>query len=166
MFSVFWKKGLYQCGKGPSAAGHLFCVPKVLWTLYSISDMLASSQTAFHAKSSASTYIPGPSVFGTSKLFLELFSYACFYGPWSHLQGWTFKKFFLAALGLSCDTWGLCWGVWNLLLWCAGFSLVVACGFSLSSCGAQALGCVGSVVVARGLSCPAACGILVPQTGI
>ena len=31
-------------------------------------------------------------------------------------------------------------------LWCAGFSLVAACGFSLSSCGAQAPGRVGSVV--------------------
>ena len=31
----------------------------------------------------------------------------------------------------------------------AGFSLVVACGFSLSSCGVQAPGCVGSVVVAH-----------------
>ena len=51
----------------------------------------------------------------------------------------------------------------------------------LSSCGVQAPGCMGSVVcgmqslslrrtssvvVARGLSCPAACGILVPQPGI
>ena len=42
------------------------------------------------------------------------------------------------------------------LLQCVGFSLVVACGFSLSSCGEQASGCMGSVVVARGLSCPAA----------
>ena len=59
-------------------------------------------------------------------------------------------------------------------------SLVVACGFSLSSCGVQAPGHVGSscgtqtlllrhassVVVVCGLSCPAACGILVPRTGI
>ena len=47
-----------------------------------------------------------------------------------------------------------------------GFSLVVAHGFSLSSCGAWAPGCVGSVVVVHGLSCPAACGILVPRPGI
>ena len=39
--------------------------------------------------------------------------------------------------GLSC-------GLRDLLLWCAGFSLVVA----------------------HGLSCPVACGILVPQPGI
>ena len=64
---------------------------------------------------------------------------------------------------------------------CMGFSLVVACGFSLSSCGARAPEHVGSVVcgtralalrrassvvVARGLSCPTACGILVPQPEI
>ena len=37
----------------------------------------------------------------------------------------------------------------------------------LSSCGTQALECAGSVVVVRGLSCPAtAYGILVPRTGI
>ena len=41
------------------------------------------------------------------------------------------------ALGLSCDTW-------DLSLPCAGFSLVAA----------------------HALSCPAACGILVPQPGV
>ena len=35
-------------------------------------------------------------------------------------------------------------------LWHTGFSLVVAAGFLFSSCGAQAPGCMGSVVVARG----------------
>ena len=64
----------------------------------------------------------------------------------------------------------------------AGFSPVVACRFSLSSCDEQASGHVGSVacstralslrressvVVVRGLSCPAvAREILVPQPGI
>ena len=33
---------------------------------------------------------------------------------------------------------------------------------SYSCCRAQAVACVGSAVVASGLSCPAACGILVP----
>ena len=58
-------------------------------------------------------------------------------------------------------------------LWHAGFSLVVACRFSLSSCGTRAPGRMGgtralslrhvsSVVVALRLSCPVACGILVP----
>lgn len=28
MFAVFFKNGFYQCGKDPSSAGHLFCVPK------------------------------------------------------------------------------------------------------------------------------------------
>ena len=80
---------------------------------------------------------------------------------------------FLAALDLS-------WGMRDLWcarssLWRTGFSLVVACGFSLSSCGAWApecvgsvvcgtralsLRCAGSVVVARGLSCSVACGNL------
>ena len=47
-----------------------------------------------------------------------------------------------------------------------GFSLVVACGFSLSSCGARAPEHVGSVAVVRGLSRSAARGILVPGPGI
>ena len=66
-------------------------------------------------------------------------------------------------------------------LWHGGSSLVVVCGFSLSSCGMGAPGCVGSVVcgiwalslrrmssvvVVCGLSCPAACGILVSRSGI
>ena len=36
----------------------------------------------------------------------------------------------------------------------------------LSSCGTRALEWAGSVVVACGLSCPVACGILVPRPGI
>ena len=58
-------------------------------------------------------------------------------------------------------------------LLCTGFSLVVACGFSLSSYGAWVPEHVGSVVCnmralveAQELSCPAACGILVPRPGI
>ena len=68
----------------------------------------------------------------------------------------------------------------DLSLRLTGFSLVVACGFFLPSCGVQAPGRVGSVVcgtqslslrhassvvVAHGLSCPAACGILFPRPG-
>ena len=89
--------------------------------------------------------------------------------------------FFLAASGLSCGTRALSFRCVGSLLWRAGFSPVVAGGFSLSSCGALAPRRVGSVVcgtralslrrvssvdVARGLSCPAACGILVPRPGI
>ena len=50
--------------------------------------------------------------------------------------------------------------------------LVAACGIFvvalrlLSSCSARAPQGAGSVVAARRLSCPAACGILVPQPGI
>ena len=49
--------------------------------------------------------------------------------------------YFLAALGLCCGTWDLRCGVWV-------FSLL--------------LRHASSVVVVRGLSCPTACGILVP----
>ena len=63
-------------------------------------------------------------------------------------------------MGLSCGTWDLCCGMQYLSLWCMGFSLVAARG--LSSCGVQAPERMGSVVVARGLSCPVAFGILVP----
>ena len=77
--------------------------------------------------------------------------------------------------GLSCGMQDLHWGMQDLLLWCAGFSLIVACGFSLSSCGmwapesmgsvvcgiwALSLRRVSSIVVAHVLSCPAACGNL------
>ena len=94
-------------------------------------------------------------------------------------KNYLFISLFLAALGLSCSTR-------NLSLWCVGSPLQHmssrACGLSscgaqapecvgsvvaargLSSCGMQAqqLQCVGSVVAACGLSCPTACGILVP----
>ena len=95
---------------------------------------------------------------------------------------------FSAASGLSYGMQDLPWGMWDISLWhagsllrCTGFSLVVACGFSLSSCGVQAPGHVGSVVcgtqalllrcaslvvVAHRLSCPVACWILVPWPGI
>ena len=84
----------------------------------------------------------------------------------------TISLFFLAALGLSCGTRDLHCGMWDPLLRRVGsllqhadFSLVVACGL-LSSCGLQAPEHLGSVVAAYGLSCPMACGILVPQWGI
>ena len=95
---------------------------------------------------------------------------------------------FLAVLGLGCGMWGLRWGVCDLSmrhrLFVVVHRLPSSCGvwiFSLSSCGVRAPGCVGSVVcdmwalllrrmssvvVPRGLSCPTACGILVPRPGI
>ena len=68
----------------------------------------------------------------------------------------------------------------SLWLWFSGFSLVVVCGFSLSSCCAWGSGVHGlcscgmqvllrrtsSLVAAHWLSCPVAFGILVPQPGI
>ena len=64
--------------------------------------------------------------------------------------------------------WDLHCGTWDLSLQRAGSSLrhagSRACG--LSSCGMWALECAGSVVAACRLSCPVACGILVPRPGI
>ena len=45
------------------------------------------------------------------------------------------------------------------LLQHVGFSLVVACRFSHSSCGARAPECVGSVVVAHGLQTHGLCSL-------
>ena len=79
-----------------------------------------------------------------------------------------------------CGVGSLLWHA-GFSLVVAGFSLVVVWGFSLSSGGAWAPGHVGSVVccmralllrhastvvVARGLSCPATCGISIPPPGI
>ena len=79
----------------------------------------------------------------------------------------------MAVSGLSCGTQDLHWGMQDLSLQhtgssllFTGFSLVVAWGFSLSSCGMRVPEHVGSLVEARGLSCPVACGILVPWPGI
>ena len=72
---------------------------------------------------------------------------------------------FLAVLGLHCCTWAFssCGKQSTLQVGCTSFS----------SCGAQALECKASVVamhglrfVILGLSCPAACEILVPGPGI
>ena len=77
---------------------------------------------------------------------------------------------FLAALGLSCGVWDLLLQHMGSPLQHAGFCLVVARGL-LSSCGvwvflslveAHELSSCGM----RGLSCPAACGMLVPRQGI
>ena len=56
----------------------------------------------------------------------------------------------VAACGIFC-----CTVLASLELWCAGLLYLVV-----------APDRVGSVVVARGLSCPTACGIFVPQLGI
>ena len=67
---------------------------------------------------------------------------------------------YLAALGLSCGTRALRCGVRASVSWCA-----VSRAHGLSSCNARALENVGSVVAVHGLSCPAACGILVSRPG-
>ena len=77
----------------------------------------------------------------------------------------------LAALGLPYSAWALCCcmlafsscgeqePVSRCSAWASPYS-------DFSCCGAQSLGCGSSVVVAHGLSCPMACGILVPRLGI
>ena len=78
--------------------------------------------------------------------------------------------FYLAASGLSCNTWGPFCGMWlckgrkalpfrvwaSLHLWCVGSRARGLCS----------LWHVGSLVEACRLSCPVACGILVPRTGM
>ena len=86
-----------------------------------------------------------------------------------------------AAHGIFVEACGIFRCSTGSSLWGTAFSLVVACGFSLSSCGTQAPGRVVSVVcstqalwlrrassaiVACRLCCPAACGISVPWPGI
>ena len=63
---------------------------------------------------------------------------------------------YLAAMGLSRGMRDFHCGMLDLLLWRA----------FLSTCGTQAPESVGSVVAAHELSCPAVCGILIPQPGI
>ena len=69
--------------------------------------------------------------------------------------------FWVAAHGIFVEAWR----IFSL----RGGLFVAVLGL-LSSCGMQvfslSLRCVSSVVVAHGLSCPTACGILVPQPGI
>ena len=66
----------------------------------------------------------------------------------------------LAVLGLHCYVQTFCsCSKWDLSL-VAVHRLLVAV---VSHCGAQALRCVGSVVVVHGLSCPGVCGIFPDQ---
>lgn len=77
----------------------------------------------------------------------------------------------LASLGLqygawafsSCDAWVFLVAEHRCTLQ-RERSVVVAHG--LSSCAAQALECTGSLVVVHRFSCPVACKILIPQSGI
>ena len=58
----------------------------------------------------------------------------------------------------------VCWGEGVVYLLSNLFFFLAVSGLS---CGMQDLSqCMGSVVVAHGLSCPAACRILAPQAGI
>ena len=89
---------------------------------------------------------------------------------WPQGQTWNFKSTFESVFYLCIYFW-LCW----VFTAACGPSLIPLdrvtlplehMGFSLrwfSCCGAQALGCVGSVVMSHGLSCPAVCGIFLDQ---
>ena len=66
--------------------------------------------------------------------------------------------FYVAALGLYCSA--------QALSGCGEWGLLSSCSVWAYCCRALALQCAGSVVMAHGLSCPAACGILVPRPGI
>ena len=73
------------------------------------------------------------------------------------------RQVLVVARGISrCSTWFSSCGSQALYSWRAA-SVVAACG--LSSCDAWAPERTDSVVAVRGLSCPTACGILVPQPG-
>ena len=78
-----------------------------------------------------------------------------------------FLSFFFPALSLCCCVQALCFSEWGLLssvvpsLLIAVASLAVEHGLQVYSL--QQLRRMGSVVVAHGLSCPAACGILLDQ---
>ena len=78
-----------------------------------------------------------------------------------------FLSFFFPALSLCCYVQALCFSEWGLLssvvprLLIAVASLAVEHGLQVYSL--QQLRRMGSVVVAHGLSCPAACGILLDQ---
>ena len=80
-------------------------------------------------------------------LFFNKFIYFLFIYFW-------LRWVFIAVCGLSLVVAS---GGYSLLR-CTGFSTVVA-----SRCGARALGARASVVVVRGLSCSAACGIFLDQ---
>ena len=67
---------------------------------------------------------------------------------------------FLAVLDLHCCTWAFSSCKWGLLSSC---SVWVSHCDGFSCCRAQALGCVGSAVVAHRLNCPVVCGILPDQ---
>ena len=77
---------------------------------------------------------------------------------------------FLAALGVRCctQTFSSC-GEWGLLFVAVHGLLIAVASLAaehrLQACGLQQLWHVGSVVVARGLSCFAACGVF-PSQGL
>ena len=90
------------------------------------------------------------------KVYFIVFIYLFYF--WLHRVLVVTRRIFIVACGLfRCGAQALrCGAQASFSLWCAGFFLVVV----------RWLQSVGSVVVAHGLSCSAACGILVPWPGI
>ena len=87
-----------------------------------------------------SRYMPRSRIAGSYDSFVSVFSKEFFLAVFKFLFIYLFKKFYLvlSSLGLRCSTQDLCWGMRDLSLrrmgsslWCVGFSLVVACRFSL-----------------------------------
>ena len=86
--------------------------------------------------------------------------------PWCFLKN-KFIYLFLAVLGLHCCAWAFssC-GKWGLLFAVCGLLIAVAsvvAEHGLQTCRFQQLQYVGSVAVARRLSCSVACGIFLDQ---
>ena len=69
----------------------------------------------------------------------------------------------MAVLGLRCCMWAFSsYSKWRLLSSCCVWASHCS---NFSYCGAQAPGCMGSVVVTNGLICSMACGIF-PDQGL
>ena len=114
-------------------------------------------------------------------LFLYKIRFLCFWDPpmvvfvlfffslffWLCRVSLLARRIFVEACGIfHCGAWALhCGERASLQLWHADF-LFSGCGTGSRVRGLCSLRHTGSVVVAHGLSCPAACGILVPRPGI
>ena len=116
-----------------------------------------SQAWVFPQKMHAGRHRPHSSALRSQPLKLKIYQHSEERKIWdpygSQTEGLFIFKFlfvyFLVALGLRCSTW------------------ILIVSFGILNCTTQSLDvAVGSKVVVCGLSCSAACGILVPQSGI
>ena len=126
-----------------------------VWTLLLLPSVQNRNYLSFHADCSTSSFVLSGcgsmihqewEYWDSYQLFLFSFiSYAATHQPLSSLSFSLLKYLFiyLTVSGFSCGTWDLHCSVWDLSLWC-----------------------VDSVIAVHGLSCFAACGILLPWPGI